>query len=106
MDDQIPGADDDYSGFPRPPAHGIVLLAGSSGPPNHRALGHLALTLARRLGALIDFDGMLFEGPSPFPGTLREVSYDTGDGERSVRQVGDAEFLAAWLGHPGFRLVK
>ncbi|MGW2744255.1 DUF6368 family protein [Streptomyces sp. NPDC001450] len=106
VDEQIPADDEDYAAFPCPPAHGIVLSAGSSGRPNHRALGRLALTLARRLDATIDFDGMLFEGPSPFPGTLREVSYDTGDGERWVRHVGDAEFLAAWLRHPGFHLVK
>ncbi|MEV5162932.1 DUF6368 family protein [Streptomyces sp. NPDC053728] len=61
-------------------------------------LGHLALALAERLDALIDFDGLLRcppscddtgdgvlrEGAGPLlvslPGRVTEVSYDSGDG--------------------------
>lgn len=87
-------------------------------------LGHLALALARRLGALIDFDGVLGY-PTPrdetvddahlararalvasLPGMVAEVSYDTGSGSRWFRHVSDVEFLAAWLRHPEFHLVK
>ncbi|MEU5535031.1 DUF6368 family protein [Streptomyces sp. NPDC020362] len=105
VDDDVPADDEDWSAFPCAPAHGLLLIAGCPGRADHLALGRLALGAARRLDALIDFDGMLFEGPSRFPGTLAEVSYGTSDGERAVRHVGDAEFLAAWLRHPGFRLV-
>ncbi|MFC5214874.1 DUF6368 family protein [Streptomyces coerulescens] len=45
------------------------------------------------------------QGPGVgLPGTITEVSYDTGGGGRWMRHVGDAEFLAAWLRHPQFRL--
>ncbi|WP_150234514.1 DUF6368 family protein [Streptomyces filamentosus] len=123
-DQETPGEDEDYSALSRPPVQGLVLGAGCSGPANHRLLGHLALALARRLEALVDFDGVLGssascgdtdEGASPdraralvavLPGRVVEVPYETGDGGRGVRHVGDAEFLAAWLRHPDFHLVK
>ncbi|MFJ2739200.1 DUF6368 family protein [Streptomyces sp. NPDC087440] len=123
-DEDLPAADEDYSAFSQPPAQGLVLGAGRSGPANHRALGHLALAFAERLNALIDFDGVLSH-PTPrdetgteelleraralvasLPGRVAEVSYDTGGGGRWFRHVGDVEFLAAWLQHPGFHLVK
>ncbi|XIE77168.1 DUF6368 family protein [Streptomyces sp. SBR177] len=123
-DVEIPAEDEDYSAFSRPPVQGLVLGAGCSGPANHQALGHLALALAERLDALIDFDGLL-SYPTPgddtgnasalgraralvasLPGRVAEVSYDTGGGGRWFRHVGDVRFLAAWLQHPGFHLVK
>ncbi|MEU7468849.1 DUF6368 family protein [Streptomyces sp. NPDC044984] len=123
-DEEIPADDEDYSAFSRPPVQGLVLGSGCSGPANHRMLGHLALALAERLDALIDFDGVLGY-PTPrdetcdeddltraralatsLPGRVAEVSYDTGGGGRWFRHVGDVEFLAAWLRHPGFHLVK
>lgn len=123
-DECIPAEDEDYSAFSQPPAQGLVLAAGCSGAVNHMPLGHLALALARRLGALIDFDGVLGY-PTPrdetvddahlararalvasLPGMVAEVSYDTGSGSRWFRHVGDVEFLAAWLRHPEFHLVK
>ncbi|MGW3143395.1 DUF6368 family protein [Streptomyces sp. NPDC001177] len=103
-DEHIPAPDEDYSAFPSPPVQGLVLAAGSSGPANHRMLGHLTLALARRLDALIDFDGML-DAPE-LPGLLAQVSYGADDDGRGLRQVGDAEFLAAWLWQPQFRMIK
>lgn len=123
-DDYLPGDDDDYSAFPQPPARGLVLAAACSGPANHLLLGHLALSLARRLNALIDFDGVLgYSSPcdeeraaaelsrarelvAALPGRVAEVPYVTARGERWFRHVGDTEFLSAWLEHPDFRLVK
>ncbi|WP_405834716.1 MULTISPECIES: DUF6368 family protein [unclassified Streptomyces] len=72
---------------------------------------------------MIDFDGVLGFIPgdrmheaadlararalvASLPGTLREVSYDTGGGDRWIRHVGDREFLTAWLQHPDFHLIK
>ncbi|MCX4986018.1 DUF6368 family protein [Streptomyces sp. NBC_00572] len=123
-DEAIPAEDEDYSAFSQPPVQGLVLGAGCSGPANHQVLGHLTIALAERLGALIDFDGLLGH-PTPrddtgdgaildrsrslvasLPGSVAEVSYDTGGGGRSFRHVGDVEFLEAWLQHPGFHLVK
>lgn len=122
-DEEIPAEDEDYSAFSRPPVQGLVLGAYCSGPANHQVLGHLALALAERLGALIDFDGLLSH-PTPrddtdetllgmaralvasLPGRVTEVSYDTGGGSRWFRHVGDVEFLEAWLRHPAFHLVK
>lgn len=123
-DEEIPAEDEDYSAFSQPPVQGLVVGAGCSGPANHRMLGHLALALAERLDTLIDFDGLLGhstprddtsnEAPldraralvASLPGRVAEVSYDTGGGRRWFRHVGDVAFLAAWLQHPGFHLVK
>ncbi|MEV5989407.1 DUF6368 family protein [Streptomyces sp. NPDC052051] len=122
-DDFIPADDEDYSAFSAAPAQGLVLAAGVSGQVNHTLLGHLALAFARRLHALIDFDGVLGYTPgdrrqeatdlararamvASLPGTLREVSYDTGRGDRWIRHVGDEEFLTAWLHHPDFHLIN
>ena len=126
-DEEIPAHDEDYSAFARPPVQGLIVGAAYSGPTNHRLLGHLALALALalRLGALIDFDGLLTSPPasgagsgdadvldrarplaSARPGSPTEVSYDTGGGGRYYRHVGDVEFLEAWLRHPYFHLVK
>ncbi|MFE5811782.1 DUF6368 family protein [Streptomyces sp. NPDC056491] len=122
-DDCIPADDEDYSGFSRPPVQGLILAAGCSGQVNHILLGHLALAFAQRLHAVIDFDGVLGFTPgdraeeaaelararalvASLPGTVREVSYDTGGGDRWIRHVGDLQFLSAWLQHPDFRLVK
>ncbi|MDK0524465.1 DUF6368 family protein [Streptomyces sp. ML-6] len=124
-DEEIPAADEDYSAFLRPPAQGLIVGAGCSGPVNHVLLGHLALALAPRLDALVDFDGLLSRHPaagddtgdeampararalaSDLPGIVAEVSYDTWDGERGLRHVGDVQFLQAWLQHPDFHLIK
>ncbi|MGW1412705.1 DUF6368 family protein [Streptomyces sp. NPDC002403] len=122
-DDCIPADDEDYSEFLLPPVQGLVLAASCSGQVNHALLGHLALAFAQRLHALIDFDGVLGYTPgdraeeaadlararalvAALPGTVREVSYDTGSGDRWIRHVGDLQFLSSWLQHPDFRLVK
>ncbi|MFD8703047.1 DUF6368 family protein [Kitasatospora sp. NPDC059648] len=124
-DEEMPADDEDYSAFSRPPVQGLVVGAGCSGSVNHVLLGHLALAFARRLDALVDFDGLLSSRPvagddtgneavlararvlaSVLPGNVAEVSYDTGGGGRWVRHVGDAEFLQAWLQHPDFHLIK
>jgi hypothetical protein len=101
---------------------GLIVGVGCSGSVNHVLLGHLTLALARRLDALVDFDGLLGVTPSQAatlatrqawpgrehwrPGRLAEVSYDTGGGGRWLRHVGDVEFLEAWLQHPDFHLTK
>ncbi|WP_329352369.1 DUF6368 family protein [Streptomyces sp. NBC_01261] len=102
-----------------------VVGVACSGATNHVPLSRLTPPLARRLGALIDFDGLLTDHPtggdgagneavlararalaSALPGRVTEVSYDTcGDG-RWLRHVGDVEFLEAWLHHPEFHLIK
>ncbi|MGV9267242.1 DUF6368 family protein [Kitasatospora sp. NPDC003701] len=124
-DEEMPAEDEDYSAFSRPPVQGLVVGAGCSGLVNHVLLGHLALALARRLDALVDFGGLLSSRPavgedtgneavlararvlaSAFPGRLAEVSYDTWGGGRWLRHVGDVEFLQAWLQHPDFHLIK
>lgn len=116
--------DDDFAALPQRPVREFTVISYASSDTHHVLLGHLALALARRLNALIDFDGVLgYAGTldesrvagelararalvADLPGTLVEVSYETARGHCCYRHVGDAEFLAAWLRHPRFRLVK
>ncbi|WTV33251.1 DUF6368 family protein (plasmid) [[Kitasatospora] papulosa] len=63
-DEEIPAEDEDYSAFSRPPVQGLIVGAGCSGSVNHVLLGHLTLALARRLDALVDFDGLLSGHPT------------------------------------------
>ncbi|WP_354644139.1 DUF6368 family protein [Kitasatospora camelliae] len=123
-DEEVAAPDEDYSAFSRPPVRGLVLCAACSGPANHLLLGHLTRALAERLGAWIDFDGLLTcttpgddtdeeallvrarALTASLPGRVEEVWYDTWGGERWLRHVGDVEFLAAWLRHPAFHLIK
>lgn len=124
-DEEMPAEDEDYSTFSRPPVQGLIVGAGCSGSVKHVLLGHLTLALARRLDALVDFDGLLgghrtlgedtsneaVLAParaltSELPGRRAEASYDTGGGGRWLRHVGDVEFLEAWQRHPDFHLIK
>ncbi|MEW9527402.1 DUF6368 family protein [Microbispora sp. NPDC049125] len=119
---------EDYSAFTPPPVQGLALFAGSSGRTNHLLLGYVALVMARRFSAFIDFDGALGyrrrlldlvtenetrrtearQLVSSLPGVIKEVSWSYPDdyGSHGWSHVGDAEFLAAWLEHPEFHLIK
>nr|WSX75449.1 DUF6368 family protein [Streptomyces sp. NBC_00899] len=115
-----------FPGLDTPPAAELVVFAYCSGPQEHRLLGHLALFLAERFGALIDFGGMLgyrYAGHcrtveekaarlaesralvASLPGRVLEMPFEIEDGLYGYSHVGDREFLAAWLGHPDFRLI-
>lgn len=116
-----------FPGLDRPPAAELVLLAYSSGRDNHLFLGHLAQFLAERFNALIDFGGLLgYEFSlhdisreeekarlttvralvSSLPGRVWEMPYAAYGGGYGYSHVGDLEFLAAWLGHPNFHMIK
>ncbi|OLT23187.1 hypothetical protein BJF79_01850 [Actinomadura sp. CNU-125] len=114
------------------PAEVISIYAMANGDGDHLVLGRLCLTLARRFDALIDFCGALIAGPLPsgvpylepdagqsevllasidtaigaLPGTLHGLRYQTARETPWVQHIGDAEFLAAWLEHPRFRMIK
>lgn len=128
--------DADFPELPRVigyrPAEEIVLCAMANGRGDHLVLGRLCLTLARRFGALVDFDGALEPDAHPpgvpyaepdveqselllasihaavaaLPGTVHEFRYQTWRGTPWVSHVGDTEFLAAWLNHPRFHMIK
>jgi hypothetical protein len=68
------------------PGTALVLAAACSGPDNHRALGELALMVARRYGGLIDIDGPLKVQPPP---EIARLSRD--DPAREA-------WMAAWRG--------
>lgn len=99
---------------------------------SRRGHGRTGLTLARRFGALVDFGGALEPDARPpgvpyaepdveqselllasihaavaaLPGTVHEFRYRTWRGTPWVSHVGDTEFLAAWLNHPRFHMIK
>ncbi|MER5385439.1 DUF6368 family protein [Streptomyces sp. NPDC002688] len=116
-----------FPGLDRPPAAELALLAYSSGRDNHMLLGHLALLLAERFDALIDFGGLLGYRPSlhevsdeeeamrlaearnlvsSLPGQVWEMPYATDGGGCWYSHIGDRAFLTAWLNHPDFRMIK
>ncbi|MGW7433484.1 DUF6368 family protein [Streptomyces sp. NPDC054861] len=115
-----------FPGLDRPPVAELALLASSGARENHLLLGRLALFLAERFDALIDFGGLLGYGHSLddlpaeeetvrlaearrlvsiLPGRVWEVPYTTYDGGRWYSHVGDRAFLSAWLEHPDFHLL-
>ncbi|MFI1368644.1 DUF6368 family protein [Streptomyces griseochromogenes] len=116
-----------FPGLGRWPAAELCLLAHCSGKDDHLLLGRLALSLAERFGALIDFGGLLGYRYSLYgvtdeeravclarsrglvaslPGRVWEMPYATGDGVCGYSHVADREFLAAWLDHREFRMIK
>lgn len=40
------------------------------------------------------------------PGRVWEMSHPAYGGGHGYRHVGDREFLASWLSHPNFRMIK
>lgn len=115
-----------YPGLDEPPAAELALVASVNTPEAHLVLGHLALFLAQRFDALVDFGGLLGYRCSardltreeealrlaesralvaPLPGRVREMPYATEGGHHAYSHVADRTFLAAWLAHPDFRLI-
>ncbi|WP_344422979.1 DUF6368 family protein [Streptomyces lavendulocolor] len=115
-----------FPGLDRPPVAQLALLSPRSGRENHLLLGHLALFLAERFDALVDFEGLLGRPSSPddlpveeeaarlaearrlvssLPGRVWEMPYATYGGGCWYSHVGDRTFLAAWLRHPDFRML-
>ncbi|WP_425423858.1 DUF6368 family protein [Spirillospora albida] len=103
----------------------------TSSAPGARPLRRSAQR-GRRFEALVDFGGALIpdalppgvpygepdteqselllasisSGARALPGTLDELRYQTARETPWVNHMGDADFLAAWLQHPRFRMVK
>ncbi|MFJ9683792.1 DUF6368 family protein [Streptomyces sp. NPDC101194] len=115
-----------FPGIDRPPVAELALVAYCSSQDDHLLLGHLALFLAERFNALINFYGLLGygsfhdlseeEGPArliearalvtSLPGRVWETQYATYGGGHSYSHIGDREFLVAWLRHPEFRMIR
>jgi hypothetical protein len=114
-----------FPGLEPLPVDELVLSATRNRSDDHLLLGHLALFLAERFHALIDFCGLLGrryddamsqrEAACPaesralvlsLPGRIWEMPYATGGEGCGFSHVGDREFLAAWLIHPDFRMIK
>lgn len=114
------------------PAETIDVYAVANGDNDHLVLGRLCLTLARRFEALVAFGGALIPDDLPpgvpygepdaeqselllasissgvraLPGILHELRYRTARDTPWVTHIGDADFLAAWVEHPRFHMVK
>lgn len=119
--------DYDFGALGRTPVQELVVSAACTGPDNHRLLGCLAASLARRFDALIDCNGLLGypytihrETPEQeaagltaaralvgvLDGTVLEVPYRTYDDGVWYSHVADPAFLESWLRHPDFRMIK
>jgi hypothetical protein len=117
------------------PSSTIYLAAGTNKSADHRILGELALYLAQIYDGVIDFDGALipastlsadeqadltrmFEADwseiaaprerffARLPGKILAVPYQTSNGRAWVTHVADREFMAAWLAHHDFHMIK
>ena len=121
----------DHFGFA--PAADLGLWAGVNRSDNHQVLGELTLHLARTFGGVVDFGGALMHPESwmvflrgigrggrdwselaaptermlaALPGRVVAIEYKTSLGGTWVHHVGDVEFLAGWLEHPSFHMIK
>ena len=117
------------------PSSSIGIAAGINRPADHRILGELALYLARVYGGVINFNGALIPASThseeekasltrPFdaswsqiaapreqffaklPGRIVALPYRVTDDRMWVTHVADCEFMAAWLSHPDFHMIK
>ncbi|BBH69728.1 hypothetical protein ACTI_64130 [Actinoplanes sp. OR16] len=88
------------------PATEIVLAAALHRPESHRMLATTALELAVLYDGFVDFDGLLPPVAATLPGRLFTIASGPLATVDDGWHVGDAEFLRAWLRHPGFRMVK
>jgi hypothetical protein len=110
----------------------VSFAAMCNGDQDHLLLGELCLRFVRKLGGLVNFGGPLpfpmppevadrywrggsnwaeFESystqmTSGIPGKLYTVPYVTANNANWVYQIGDVEFMEAWLKHPHFHMVK
>ncbi len=126
---EYPEQMDDYAeqGLPGmigwPPKDAVGFFAYSNDMQDHHILGKLCLHVARKYGGVIDFGGSLIAGKSVnepwdklepafkklvegLPGSIHTVQYTSISGKSRVYHVGDADFLAAWMASPNFRMVK
>jgi hypothetical protein len=108
------------------PVQTIQLYAGCNGRIDHRILGELTLLLARRYKAMINLQGALYPPLKrgrdildatveeveqyirelSLPGEICHVYYTTGRYTPWLYHLVDADFLAAWLQHPHFHMIK
>lgn len=108
----------------------LTVSAGLNRPEDHRVLGDLALHLARHFAALIDFHGALIPSTirshfdrlqerswpefaeairsyfSAMPGRILDIEYRTANDRRWAFHVADHDFMAAWLRHDDFHMIK
>jgi hypothetical protein len=98
---------------------------------DHRVLGELSLHFARRVRGLIDFDGALMPPAAEdifvsrraeanwsdvseltermiaaLPGQIVALPYETVNGRQWAGHVCTPDFMAAWLQHPLFHMIK
>jgi hypothetical protein len=109
----------------------IVLWMDCNDREDHRILGELSLYFARRSRGLVDFGGALMpprgehsmgtrleeanwsdvSEPTErmidgLPGKIVAVPYETANGRQWISHLCTADFLAAWLQHPFFHMIK
>jgi hypothetical protein len=114
------------------PCAGIGLQALGNQKEDYKILGELALYLAKMFKGLIDFGGVLLPPMRPerwnqmsfgkldwvdvceatkqwlqtMPGRIIAIPYQTANDRTWATHICDAEFMAAWLQHPGFYIIK
>lgn len=84
----------------------VIVYAGGKTQETHTILGELSLIIARLLGGIIDYGGVLeiSEGEiSKIDGGLLNIKDPDGDIEG---HISDVLFLENWIKHPQFRLIK
>lgn len=101
---------------------------------DHRILGELTYSFAKKLNGIIDFNGAIYtnkklnedwlttvlaqqmkwqeiqtyheEFARDIKGNLYSISYETSGGLMAIAQICDAEFMKNWLKHDRFHMIK
>ena len=85
----------------------IVISAGCNQIGDHNMLGELTLQITSKLDGLIDFGGdinMYRQGiTEELNGEVYAIEYNNG---MAVYQISDTTFLANWIKHQDFRMIK
>ena len=87
------------------PSVAVHVYAYSNSRDDHLVLAEIALYLAGRFEAVIDFGGNLGE-LDWHPGWIAEIPYEVSESRSATYHVSDVRFLESWITDEYFHMIK
>jgi hypothetical protein len=89
-----------------PSDRGLAIGAMCNDSVDHSLLAQVAVAVLGTREGAIDYNGSLDIEPMGLPGWVLHLRYELAAGGYAQSAVVSAEWLAAWLADPAFRLIK